>query len=77
MIVCCTQIIALLQHHQRRFLLQQMGSSTETHQPDVQTLEYSALNLIFHQMSPLRALEPCGKGGRKSAGARGKRGHQE
>lgn len=55
--------IALLRYHQRSFLLQQMGSGTETHsQTCREALKYSALNLIFHQMSPLRALETLWKG---------------
>lgn len=56
---CYAQISALLSHHQRAFLLQEMGTNTETHSQTLcrewEALEHLVLKGAIHHMPPLRA----------------------
>lgn len=54
-----SHISALLNHHQKGILLQQMGAETETHSQlicrELGALEYLVLTGWLHQIPPLRA----------------------
>jgi hypothetical protein len=60
-ILLYSQISAFFSHHQRSFLLQQLGTDTESHS---------------HKSLPSELRGPHVRGGRKSVGARGDGGHE-
>jgi hypothetical protein len=74
-IVLYSWISALSSHHQRGFVLQQMGTDAGTHS---QTLWVQRVYIgSLHQIPPFKAQGIPWKRRRKILRARGDRGHQE
>lgn len=78
MAFCYTQISALLSHHQRSVLLQEMGGKRDP-QPNImqrKTLEHSSLNGMSPSNPFPELRERQGSSSRKNVKTRGVRGHQ-